>query len=458
MKPSSKNEAMNGLVKAYIAQKKADKADGTHHADTWKHLNGEATEIKKYDLASLYWKGLAEAMATFETAVVTYKDGHTANSILWKDGDALARVGGKKAHVYAIEMNEIGSVTFHVADFDGSEKEAIKPTDETSSSVLAMLLALDNVDDAAIGDVPSQSDFEELVKVTPTDINVDANGYAILEHDGTEITGQAKKVKFAQTDKSASFSEVTIPSASDLKTKDGTGFGLNILTLNLNECMSENDFNELVQYINQEIVVAKIYDITLPDLTGVDVVKFNIVSAAGTFHTTFYRNSKNISQFNWLCNWANSDNFIQMVTITGFTDNTVNTIKYNGIMQTDASDLATTEQLNAKQPTLYRHTITIYEGNTQDGNSVCFTAYTPSNTPIDSIQDLTASADGSNKLANTDLACFGVSGTAEALVLYNGIHIGTDLASTTFRKAVGGSVAFSSAFATYTITDDVTLN
>ena len=110
------------------------------------------------------------------------------------------------------------------------------------------------------------------------------------------------------------------------------------------------------------------------------------------------------------------------------------------------------------QSTLYRHTITIYEGNTQDGNSVCFTAYTPSNTPIDSIQDLTASADGSNKLANTDLACFGVSGTAEALVLYNGIHIGTDLASTTFRKAVGGSVAFSSAFATYTITDDVTLN
>lgn len=80
MKPSSKNEAMNGLVKAYIAQKKADKADGTHHADTWKRLNGEATEIKKYDLASFYWKGLAEAMATFETAVVTYKDGHTANS------------------------------------------------------------------------------------------------------------------------------------------------------------------------------------------------------------------------------------------------------------------------------------------------------------------------------------------------------------------------------------------
>ena len=273
------------------------------------------------------------------------------------------------------------------------------------------------------------------MKVTPTDINVDANGYAILEHDGTEITGQAKKVKFAQTDKSASFSEVTIPSASDLKTKDGTSLGgglpepwiadehgIGFWAKSSGESAENDLFSGLISLggeiagLGSKGISNDYIAVFMPTFTS-DVPLFG-------FQTT--------------------DNIFSQLLLpkSFFTETTI----------IDLGDIA------KKQSILYRHTITIYEGNTQDGNSVCFTAYTPSNTPIDSIQDLTASADGSNKLANTDLACFGVSGTAEALVLYNGIHIGTDLASTTFRKAVGGSVAFSSAFATYTITDDVTLN
>ncbi len=39
--------------------------------------------------------------------------------------------------------------------------------------------------------------FEELVKVVPTDITINANNELYLEHDGTEITGQTKKVKVA---------------------------------------------------------------------------------------------------------------------------------------------------------------------------------------------------------------------------------------------------------------------
>lgn len=39
--------------------------------------------------------------------------------------------------------------------------------------------------------------FEELVKVVPTDIAINANNELYLEHDGTEITGQTKKVKVA---------------------------------------------------------------------------------------------------------------------------------------------------------------------------------------------------------------------------------------------------------------------
>ena len=110
-----------------------------------------------------------------------------------------------------------------------------------------------------------------------------------------------------------------------------TGKGLNILNLNLKDCMNESDYNELFGYILQRTVIAKTYNITLPDLTDVDIVKFTVETPDGNMNTTFYRNSKAISQFNWLCNWTDDENFIQMVTITGNTDNNVKYIKYNGI-------------------------------------------------------------------------------------------------------------------------------
>ena len=175
----------------------------------------------------------------------------------------------------------------------------------------------------------------------PTDINVDANGFAILEHDGSEIAGQKKKVKFAQIDKSASFNQVTIPTASSLKTVDGTGLGLNILSLNLKDCMNESDFNELIGYVLQRTVIAKTYNIILPDLTGIDAVKFTTETDLGNMTQIFYRNSKAISQFNWLCNWTDNENFMQMMTITGFTDDAVTSIKYNGIEQVDVTDMPT---------------------------------------------------------------------------------------------------------------------
>jgi hypothetical protein len=122
-------------------------------------------------------------------------------------------------------------------------------------------------------------------------------------------------------------------------TGGGGGEGLNVLSLNLKDCMNESDYDELIGYILQQTVIAKTYDITLPDLTGVDIVKFTIEASIGNIITTFYRNSKEITQFNWLCNWTDNENFMQMVTITGFTDNDVNFIKYNGINSADTNIL-----------------------------------------------------------------------------------------------------------------------
>lgn len=187
MKPSSKNEVMNGIVNAYIAQKALDKANNTHYADTWKILNGADDEIDaslKFDLSEGEWADIKSYLKTnkiaFTLCLISYKDGHSQNSFVWYDD----------GHIYAVEMNEIGSVVFHVVDNANNGK--VKPTDETSSSILKMLLALENGGGGS-GDAPTKEQFEALVKVTPTDIVDTPTGMA-LYHDGTEISGQENKV------------------------------------------------------------------------------------------------------------------------------------------------------------------------------------------------------------------------------------------------------------------------
>ena len=76
--------------------------------------------------------------------------------------------------------------------------------DETEISKLKeQITTINNNINTIIDDqiVPIKQDIEriehgmdEIVKVTPTDINIDSNGSLILEHDGVEITGQKKQV------------------------------------------------------------------------------------------------------------------------------------------------------------------------------------------------------------------------------------------------------------------------
>ena len=76
--------------------------------------------------------------------------------------------------------------------------------DETEISKLKeQITTINNNIDTIIDDqiIPIKQSIEriehgmdEIVKVTPTDINIDSNGSLILEHDGVEITGQKKQV------------------------------------------------------------------------------------------------------------------------------------------------------------------------------------------------------------------------------------------------------------------------
>lgn len=390
----------------------------------------------------------------FALCLISYKDGHSQNSFVWYDDE----------HIYATEMNEIGSVSFHV--IDNANKEIIKPTDETSSSILKMLLALENGGaNGGGGETTTKQVFKGGVDILdkPLDVESKATFGADIEVDGT----------------------LTINSAKDLKTKDGSTFeGEDIPTLTIT---SENDklyFTQESLMLIKERMQKKMplgkFLLGNPDeglsfdciaYEMVHISKIEGVMEESVMFPLFYNlggiNSYSVNVVNLTTGeitkynidaypgFALVNNSLSLGddTFAGYTPS-LQINKINGI---PAIQKETSQNIKV-QSTLYRHTVTIYEGNTQDGNSICFTTYTPSNTPIDSIQDLTASADGSNKLANTDLECFGVSGTASALVFYNKIHVGTSITDTTLQKATGGSATLASVYASYTMTDDVTLN
>ena len=193
MKPSSKNEVMNGIVNAYIAQKVMDKANNTHYADTWKILNGADDEIDaslKFDLSESEWDSVKTYLKAnkiaFTLCLISYKDGHSQNSFVWYDD----------GHIYAVEMNEIGSVVFHV--IDNANKEAIKPTDETSSSVLKMLLALENGGaNGGGGETTTKQVFKGGVDILnkPLDVESKATFGADVNVNGNLIVNSATNIK-----------------------------------------------------------------------------------------------------------------------------------------------------------------------------------------------------------------------------------------------------------------------
>ena len=101
----------------------------------------------------------------------------------------------------------------------------------------------------------------------------------------------------------------------------------------------------------------------------------------------------------------------------------------------DLSNYATKEELNAKQSTLYRHTVMIATENNDNSEAICisFTAESEKNLEIDSIQDLVS------VFGNTELSCSGMalnnSNQSTITKFFYTITVGTSLATTTFVYA-----------------------
>ena len=319
-----------------------------------------------------------------------------------------------------IETNKIQTETnkTNIATLQG-DVSTLKSDNETTKTTIAGLVSSDTTNKENIA--KNTQNIENLSAVMPTDINVDANGYAILEHDGTEITGQKKQIPIlwnyhqylttTYTDKI----DLTIPSPFTSKLLKGM-FNINLTN---KDSTSKN---------------AKTVVEILP-IIG------NDVSKDGYFKIEVDPSTHNI----FISNISNVGRGIYLVIPYSYTSYSIVLPKKNGT-------IALTSDIEGKQDKRFVHTVEIHYAS--NGSYFCFTGQSDKNTPIDSVEKLTT------VFANRDFCGTGIFGSAGL----SKIHVGSSINDTTFKQYMNnGQYAnpneetFAMVFNTtgFTITDSV---
>lgn len=306
-----------------------------------------------------------------------------------------------------IETNKIQTDTnkTNIATLQG-DVVGLKQDNQTTKTTIAGLVSSDTTNKANIA--TNTQNIENLSTVTPTDINVDSEYNLILEHDGTEITSQKKLVKnrLVQIDKDLHFI-ININNKPNLdclifKNINGNG-SLQINELNSNGTLSDFSGGIRMDTVNRKVVIFSRYNkkgketrIYLPNPYSADLREIFFPEKTGV--------------------------------------------------------VALTSDLDAKQSTLYRHTVTIYKPN-----EACFrfTDYSEKNTVIDSVQDLIT------VFGNTKISGSGSVATLETglMYIYIGINVGTTIDNTVMISSNEIEAEnFTDVFGTtgFTITDNVT--
>ena len=232
--------------------------------------------------------------------------------------------------------------------------------------------------------------IENLSAVMPTDINVDKSGHVILEHDGTEITGQNKKLQVIE---------------SNFKGK---------IKRTIEELSSY--YNITYDYFNSVITF-----LTKEGKNGSYGNKFSTI----IFNSTNHSNQSGSPSFSITYKDKNSpiaahDEVLYFSISRYDRNNNIETFTY--IFPEKSGTLALTSDLATKQDKRFTHTVEIHYAS--NGSYFCFTGTSDKNTPIDSVQDLTT------VFANRDLCGVGIFGSAGL----SKIHVGSSVNDTTFKK------------------------
>lgn len=220
--------------------------------------------------------------------------------------------------------------------------------------------------------------------------------------------------------------KVKINSAKDLVTKDGTSIG-----------GGDDIF---------EISLSRLGDEMKTTLTADEIAKYKASSLV------FIRDDEGMGSISLL----RSDGGDAQVgysnhSLFTFLGNLTDNVYSIQIELIDLRKYALKTDLNAKQATLYRHTVTFSESGL--GYTNRFTAYSEKNTPIDSIQDLIT------VFGNTELMCTGTIEAGSNPCV--GINVGTTADTILFLGLAGATQKLSAWYSTdpqstLTITDSVT--
>ena len=320
-----------------------------------------------------------------------------------------------------IETNKIQTDTnkTNIATLQG-DVSSLKQDNQTTKTTIAGLVSSDTTNKANIAD--NTQNIENLSAVMPTDINVDSNYNLILEHDGTEITGQKKKTNlvFSYETLYGELNKYSIVSILLDRGDNSTYVKGNLklwyssfsssysdVTLELRSTRSHS-----VGYKYSQLIVSE-------DLNQIEFIAGD--EAIAKKYKLFFR----------LAPLTSSPSLY---------------------IPTKSGTFALVEDLATKQSTLYRHTVTIYKPN-----EACFrfTDYSEKNTVIDSVQDLIT------VFGNTKISGSGSVATLETglMYIYIGINVGTTIDNTVMISSNEIEAEnFTDVFGTtgFTITDNVT--
>ena len=378
------------------------------NGNAWSLVGSKAPYYSKAESDARYNELKAKSYDKDTTGYVT---GHVPDS-----GMVKKSLDGISENLETTKI-QVSTNKTNIATLQG-DVSTLKSDNETTKTTIAGLVSSDTTNKANIA--KNTQNIENLSAVMPTDINVDANGYAILEHDGTEITGQKKQIpilwnyhKYLTTTYTDSI-DLTIPSPFTSKLLKGM-FNINLTN---KDSTSKN---------------AKTVVEILP-IIGDDVSKdgYFKVEVDSSTHNIFISNISNVGRG------------INLVIPYSYTSYSVVLPKKNGT-------IALTSDIEGKQSTLYRHTIEITKDNEA---TLILTTESTISTEINTMDKFISAFKGS------ELACMCALSDANAWnIHYIGIQVGTTLNDTSMMSTnvLDTGMTFTDVFGTsgYTMVDKV---
>ena len=210
--------------------------------------------------------------------------------------------------------------------------------------------------------------IEGMNKVIPTDINVDSNGNLILEHDGTEITGQKKQVAVYTKEQINTLLNSAGLKTFKLKNKDDYNYnnGLNQNTI-IVTTTDIDIFNDCAEYVQEH---------------GACILEFDYIHRETTYDSPI--------RILMLYTIKGGYGHIVLHGTTGDDEVNCSATRNEGAMEHENEIImnAYAYKYQIKDYKVYRHQLTLHA--TDGEHTTCFLdIYSSNNLKVDSLQDLT---------------------------------------------------------------------